>query len=105
MFSGVLRDNRAKCFFQSSIFNQKLLILKNNNKKGTAWLSLRKLRGNWLNWVLFVLFFKTVGIVIEWEMLWGEVRFEIYFEGAEIGFSGHSTECDGEEDLRLISSL
>lgn len=68
-------------------------------------MSLRKLRGNWLNWVLFVLFFKTVDIVIEWEMLWGEVRFEIYFEGAEIGFSEHSTECDGEEDLRLISSL
>lgn len=48
------------------------------------------------------LFFKTIEIVIEWEMLWEEVRFEKYFEGTEIGFSERSLECHGEVDLRLF---
>lgn len=55
----------------------------------------------------FVLFlwFKTIEIVIEWEILYGEVRFEICFEGGERGFSEHRRGYHGEEELRLFLIL
>ena len=35
-------------------------------------------------------------------MFCGEVRFEIYFEGTELGFSEHSIDYQGEEKLRVF---
>lgn len=39
---------------------------------------------NWLGFFCFVLFFRTKEIVVEGETLWGEGRFEMCFEEAEI---------------------
>lgn len=48
------------------------------------------------------MFFKTIEIVIAWKMLRGEVRFEICFEGAELGFSESGVDYQREENLRVF---